>query len=101
MNDVRIVRGLGPKQVGEASVLIYDAFRQKVDFELRPYPREQAVRIISVSFVHLDSSFVALAPDGSVVGLAGIGRRGTPFHRIQFGVLRREARQSLPRSSDA
>jgi ribosomal protein S18 acetylase RimI-like enzyme len=84
-----IVRGLDGDHAGEAAALLYDAFEVKVLHELRPRSREQAERVFLES-MEPARALAAIDGDGSVLGVAGIGRKGAPFMQLRLGLLVRE-----------
>jgi ribosomal protein S18 acetylase RimI-like enzyme len=84
-----LVRGLEGPHLPQAVSLLYEAFEQKVIHELRPRSREQAERVVSESLAP-QRALVAVARDGSVLGVAGIARKGAPFMVLRFGLLVRE-----------
>jgi ribosomal protein S18 acetylase RimI-like enzyme len=84
-----IVRGLHGDHAREAVALLYEAFEVKVLNELRPRSRQQAERVFLAS-MEPERALAAIDGDGSVLGVAGIGRKGAPFMELRLGLLVRE-----------
>jgi ribosomal protein S18 acetylase RimI-like enzyme len=84
-----IVSGLTGPQARDAAALLYEAFEVKVLHELRPRSREQAERVVLES-MEPARALAAIDGDGSVLGVAGIGRKGAPFMELRLGLLVRE-----------
>ena len=82
----RIVKGIPPERLDEAAVLLFDAFDQKIRHELKPRSPEQAHRIIARSLTP-ELGWLALAVDGTVLGVTGVGMRGHHFSLIGFRLL--------------
>jgi ribosomal protein S18 acetylase RimI-like enzyme len=87
--DVRIIRGLGVEDLPPAVAILLEAFDEKIAHELRCVSDEQAARI-TVAGIAPELGWIAVAPDGSVVGVAGVAAPGRPFFHIPFAVLRHE-----------
>jgi ribosomal protein S18 acetylase RimI-like enzyme len=85
----RIVRGIPPERLDEAASLLFDAFDQKIRNELKPHSPEQARRIIARSLTP-ELGWLALAADGAVLGVTGVGMRGHHFSLIGFRLLAEE-----------
>jgi len=86
---MRILRGIPPELVAETAALLVDAFDQKVQHELRPRTPEQARRLAARSLTP-DLGWVALAEDGIVLGVIGIGMRGRRFSHMSYCMLAEE-----------
>jgi GNAT superfamily N-acetyltransferase len=84
-----IVRGLAGERAREAVSLLYEAFEIKVLHELRPRSREQAERVFLES-MEPARALAAIDGVGTVVGVAGVGRKGAPFMELRLGLLVRE-----------
>jgi ribosomal protein S18 acetylase RimI-like enzyme len=89
VDGVRICAGIAADDVGAAVAILIEAFGDKITHELRPVSAEQLVRLITSGLAR-ERALVAVAPDGTLVGIAGIAAPGQPFFHIPFAVLRRE-----------
>jgi ribosomal protein S18 acetylase RimI-like enzyme len=89
MDTARIVKGLRADAVPAVADLLLEAFSTKFAHELRPSSPEQARRITVAGLVS-EHAYIALDPNGSVLGFAGIASAGRPFFHLSLAALRRE-----------
>jgi GNAT superfamily N-acetyltransferase len=80
---------MAAREVSSAVAILIEAFSEKIAHELRPTSDEQLIRLVT-SGVARELALVATAPDGSLIGIAGVAAPGRPFFHIRFAVLRRE-----------
>lgn len=85
-NAVCINRGIPHERLDEAAGLLFEAFDQKIRHELKPRSNEQARRIIARSLTP-ELGWLAVADDGTVLGVTGVGMRGHHFSLIGFRLL--------------
>ena len=87
--DIRILQGIPPELLEEATGLLYSAFEEKLAHELRPDSPEQGRRIIVRS---LDPAlgWIAVDEQGSLLGITGVSWRGRHFSLITFRLLAEE-----------
>lgn len=89
MENPRLLRGIPAEMVSDAAELLLETFSLKLNHELRPRTREQALRLVAGS-IDPELGWVVLDGEGAVAGVAGIGMRGRRFSHIGFRSLARE-----------